>query len=571
MRSPSGTAVTHGLPSGVERRLDRRVGPVQPLVALFLPAFGRDVLVEVALRIHEADADERHAEVAGFLAVIAGEHAEAAGVDRQRLVQRELGGEVGDRLAAEVREPCRAHQVLRAARAASSAGDGRGRRARRNSGSAAAASSCSRGIEPQHPHRVVRGRAPQRVVEAAEHLARLGVPAPPEVDGEFVEAVRCGREAGGSVEYRFIDDLLIDDCGSHAPTSDANRERSMLPPETTATTLPRAGAAAERGGDRAAGGAFGDDVRALGRPAHRRARRRRARRRSIRDELLQQRPHRRQHRLAAGAVDERRLPVVEVDRLARPRARPRAARRSPARRRRRACRAAARASAAAMPASRPPPPSGATMASTSGRSSRISRPAVPLPAMNRSSSNGCTKWPRMRSERVRFDGAPALVVGGADDRRAEPLDGADLGLGRRVHHHHRAAARRPARAANATPCAALPALTVQTPSVSCRRRQLADGVVGAADLERADRLQDFELQVELAEPAASPAVADRREPAACGSRRRRPPPPRRGRRRAGHIARGSGMGKTGIVAVTSDERKRRADRPRGDRAMHCDR
>ena len=42
---------------GRQRRLDRRVGPVQPLVALFLPAFGGEVLVEVALRIHEPDAD----------------------------------------------------------------------------------------------------------------------------------------------------------------------------------------------------------------------------------------------------------------------------------------------------------------------------------------------------------------------------------------------------------------------------------------------------------------------------------------------------------------------------------
>ena len=45
------------------------------------------------------------------------------------------------------------------------------------------------------------------------------------------------------------------------------------------------------------------------------------------------------------------------------------------------------------------------------------------------------------------------------------------------------------RAAKATPCAALPALTVQTPSRNCVGRQLADDVVGAADLERADRLQ----------------------------------------------------------------------------------
>ena len=56
--------------------------------------------MEVALRVHEADADERHAEVARLLAVIAGEHAEAAGVNRQRLMQREFGGEVRDRPAA---------------------------------------------------------------------------------------------------------------------------------------------------------------------------------------------------------------------------------------------------------------------------------------------------------------------------------------------------------------------------------------------------------------------------------------------------------------------------------------
>ena len=86
-----------GLAVGGDGRLDRRVVPVQALVRFLLPAFRRHALVEVALRIHEADADERHAEVARLLAVIAGEHAEAAGVDRQRLVQRELRREVGDR------------------------------------------------------------------------------------------------------------------------------------------------------------------------------------------------------------------------------------------------------------------------------------------------------------------------------------------------------------------------------------------------------------------------------------------------------------------------------------------
>ena len=53
------------------------------------------------------------------------------------------------------------------------------------------------------------------------------------------------------------------------------------------------------------------------------------------------------------------------------------------------------------------------------------------------------------------------------------------------------------RAAKATPWAALPALTVQTPSFSGLRRQPADRVPGAAQLEGADRLQRLELQVDL--------------------------------------------------------------------------
>src|SRR5205814_4114729 len=49
------------------------------------------------------------AEVARLLAMIAGEHAKAAGIDRQRLMERELRGEVSDRsrLAADLPLPPR--------------------------------------------------------------------------------------------------------------------------------------------------------------------------------------------------------------------------------------------------------------------------------------------------------------------------------------------------------------------------------------------------------------------------------------------------------------------------------
>ena len=70
--------------------------------------------MKIPLRVHEADTNERNPEVAGLLAVIAGEHAETARVDRERLVQRELGGEVGDR-SGVVAEPVLPPGVLRTA------------------------------------------------------------------------------------------------------------------------------------------------------------------------------------------------------------------------------------------------------------------------------------------------------------------------------------------------------------------------------------------------------------------------------------------------------------------------
>ena len=81
------------------RTLDERqrhgVG-VEGREALLLPAVGVELLAEVALAVEEPDADERHAELAGRLEVVAGQHAEAARVLRQGLGDAELGREVGD-------------------------------------------------------------------------------------------------------------------------------------------------------------------------------------------------------------------------------------------------------------------------------------------------------------------------------------------------------------------------------------------------------------------------------------------------------------------------------------------
>ena len=76
-------------------RLDRQVVEIRVVVLGALAAIAVDGLHEVALPVEQADRDERQLEVARRLAVVAGEDAEAAGIDRQALVHAELGAEVG--------------------------------------------------------------------------------------------------------------------------------------------------------------------------------------------------------------------------------------------------------------------------------------------------------------------------------------------------------------------------------------------------------------------------------------------------------------------------------------------
>ena len=108
-------ATTIGLAVASDGRLHRQLVDVGVEVLFVLPAVVVEALAEVALVVEQADADERDAQVAGALDVVAGEHAEAAGVDRQRLVQAELGREIGDGLGRST-PACRAPQVRSASR-----------------------------------------------------------------------------------------------------------------------------------------------------------------------------------------------------------------------------------------------------------------------------------------------------------------------------------------------------------------------------------------------------------------------------------------------------------------------
>ncbi len=76
-----------------------------------LVAFAIYGLREVSLAIEDADRDEGETEVAGRLAVITGQDAQPAGVERDALVNTEFGAEVGDEVPLRIEQPVdlRAH------------------------------------------------------------------------------------------------------------------------------------------------------------------------------------------------------------------------------------------------------------------------------------------------------------------------------------------------------------------------------------------------------------------------------------------------------------------------------
>ena len=127
-------------------------------------------------------------------------------------------------------------------------------------------------------------------------------------------------------------------------------------------------------------------------------------------------------------------------------------------------------------------------------------------------------------------GTPALVVRRLHDAGAEPFDGAELGLGCGVHHHH--AARRTDLARGERD--ALRGVTGAHGPDALRqllRAKLSHRVIRAADLERSDRLQRFELEIDVRMRACRwPRLGsgDRDGRAACGPRPHRPFRQRRG-------------------------------------------
>ena len=170
-----------------EHLLDRQQVGVGVEVVFLLPAVGVERLAEVALVVEQADADQGDAQVAGALQVVAGQDPEAPRVDRQALVQPELGREVRDRPRPEARGVDGAPGVV-ALEVLGQPPEGIvDPRVERHLGRTPLE---LLGRDPlEEVDRVVVGHAPERGIELAEQADDLRLPGPPEVPRQLSELI----------------------------------------------------------------------------------------------------------------------------------------------------------------------------------------------------------------------------------------------------------------------------------------------------------------------------------------------------------------------------------------------
>ena len=198
------------LAMGVEDRRDRQVVEVGIVVGRVLLAVGIERLLEIALAVKQADADERQAHVAGGFAMVASKNAEAAGVDRQAFVKAEFGAEIGDQVVVLERVTMHVRHVGHLVIGVVGGQDAvEGAEEDRIFG---------RGFEAflvgalEEGFRVVIGRLPQRMRQADEQAARRAVPAVPQVVGELFEAGETFRNL--RVNFELVDGSGHDWAGS---------------------------------------------------------------------------------------------------------------------------------------------------------------------------------------------------------------------------------------------------------------------------------------------------------------------------------------------------------------------
>ena len=185
---------------GLPQQADGQFVRVQEGVALLLPADPVEGLPEVAVPVEQPHADDRDAEVAGGLEVVAGQDAEAAGVLGQRGGDAVLGREVGDgggrRGGAALLVglvPARAGEVL-----AQVVGE-----VAESAQEPPVGGECGEpgGRDlPEQPHRVLAGRGPDLRVHGPEEVPGLGVPGPAQVEGQLVQRLELFGQDGADGE-----------------------------------------------------------------------------------------------------------------------------------------------------------------------------------------------------------------------------------------------------------------------------------------------------------------------------------------------------------------------------------
>ncbi len=215
-RSPILTVTIGDTPAGRRENLDGQVERVDDRVALLLPRVRRERLPEESLAVEDPDPDERHAEVARGLEVVAREDAEAARVDREHLGQPELGAEVRDAVASRrERRDLRVRGGRRVLGGEGVRGGFHPRdvvRVRRELGET------RRVHGTQQEDRVPRA-APFLRVELPEQGARVRAPRPAHVVGDDAERCELGRKGGcGTVRSE----------GSHGRAEDTRSRQGFM-------------------------------------------------------------------------------------------------------------------------------------------------------------------------------------------------------------------------------------------------------------------------------------------------------------------------------------------------------
>ena len=197
----------HRLPGVVGEQVQRQALRVEDGVGLDLPAVERERLAEVARAVEQPDGHERHTEVRRRLQVVAGEHAEAAGVVRQDLRDAELHREVADGLGqvhavlALGLVPAGFTQVRSEVVGELTHGDD-GLGVRRELGEA------GRRDLAEHPDRVVPAALPGLGIERGEQVLRGRMPRPPQVHRKGLQRLERRRQLGADGEATQ---------GSHGP------------------------------------------------------------------------------------------------------------------------------------------------------------------------------------------------------------------------------------------------------------------------------------------------------------------------------------------------------------------